>query len=80
MKRFHLSGFNMETKDYDGRTALHLAAAEGHLNIVKYLLEQCNVSPAPLDRWGGTPLDEAGKSNKRIKRNDNRQTDIDLFQ
>jgi len=63
MKRFHLSGFNMETKDYDGRTALHLAAAEGHLNIVKYLLEQCNVSPAPLDRWGGTPLDEAERGN-----------------
>jgi len=63
MKRFHLSGFNMETKDYDGRTALHLAAAEGHLNIVKYLLEQCNVSPTPLDRWGGTPLDEAERGN-----------------
>jgi glutaminase len=25
--------------DYDGRTALHLAASEGHLNIVQYLVE-----------------------------------------
>jgi len=59
MKRFHLSGFNMELQDYDGRTALHLAAAEGHLPIAQYLLEICKVSTSPKDRWGGTPLDEA---------------------
>ena len=29
----------MSGKDYDQRTALHLAASEGHLDIVRFLVE-----------------------------------------
>ena len=29
--------------DYDGRTALHLASAEGHLRCVRFLLDVCKV-------------------------------------
>lgn len=40
----------MNQADYDGRTALHLAAAHGQLEIVKLLLEKCHVNPNPRDR------------------------------
>lgn len=42
---------DMTLSDYDGRTALHLAAAEGHLDCVQFMLEQCGVSSNPKDRW-----------------------------
>ena len=41
----------MNMCDYDGRTALHLAAAEGHEEIVKFLLEVCKVLTLPQDRF-----------------------------
>ncbi|XP_059095341.1 glutaminase liver isoform, mitochondrial-like [Tigriopus californicus] len=52
-------GVDMNLGDYDGRTALHLAAAEGHLRCVKFLLEECKVNSDAKDRWGQTPLTEA---------------------
>ena len=44
--------------DYDGRTILHTAVVEGNLEIVKYLLEECQVNVNPLDANKCTPMFE----------------------
>ncbi|KAG7158507.1 Glutaminase liver isoform-like [Homarus americanus] len=59
LRRHSLSGTDMGAKDYDGRTALHVATSEGHAEIVAFLLQNCHVCPLPKDRWGRTPLDDA---------------------
>uniref|UniRef100_A0A3B4VHF6 glutaminase n=1 Tax=Seriola dumerili TaxID=41447 RepID=A0A3B4VHF6_SERDU len=59
LRRFALSAVNMEQRDYDSRTALHIAAAEGHVEAVIFLTEICKVNPHMKDRWGNTPLDDA---------------------
>jgi glutaminase len=66
---------SLESSDYDGRTALHLAAAEGHNNIVQYLIEHgCNCNPK--DRWGNTPYHEASKLSDSAKLRDLLQKSI----
>ncbi|XP_022914987.1 glutaminase kidney isoform, mitochondrial isoform X2 [Onthophagus taurus] len=59
LRRHKLSGMDMTLSDYDGRTALHLASAEGHVECVDFLLKYCNVKYNVKDRWGKTPTDEA---------------------
>merc|ERR1719192_829370 len=57
------------------RTALHLAASEGHHRVVRFLIEQCETLPeedritklSPRDRWQRTPLDDAySGEHKRV--------------
>ena len=51
-------GASVNACDYDSRSALHLAAAEGHVDVVQFLLSN-NAVVRARDRWGGTPLRDA---------------------
>jgi adenylate kinase family enzyme len=45
-------------RDYDRRTALHVAASEGHADICRFLVQR-GARMNRSDRWGGSPLDDA---------------------
>jgi ankyrin repeat protein len=52
------AGVDISAGDYDGRTALHLAASEGQVKATELLLTNgANVNAA--DRFGNTPLQDA---------------------
>uniref|UniRef100_A0A3B3ZIF6 glutaminase n=1 Tax=Periophthalmus magnuspinnatus TaxID=409849 RepID=A0A3B3ZIF6_9GOBI len=59
LRRFALSSMDMDQKDYDARTALHIAAAEGHVDVIRFLTYTCKVDPFVKDRWGNQPIDDA---------------------
>lgn len=46
-------GVDVNSIDLDGRTALHIAACEGHVDMVNLLLNR-NVNMDAHDRWGST--------------------------
>lgn len=67
IQSLHARMFNIFAGDYDRRTALHLAASEGQTKVVEFLLEKALAKNkdgvdeiiSAVDRWGGTPLDDA---------------------
>lgn len=49
---------DINAADYDKRTALHVAASQGHLSTVRYLLS-LGADKTLQDRWLRTPVDNA---------------------
>jgi len=64
LQRAFLNNIDLSLPDRNGRTPLHLAAAEGHLECVKFLMSVCQVDPDPKDRWHNSPLSEALRHHK----------------
>ncbi len=62
--RLIVRGFEQNASDYDHRTPLHLASAEGREQVVRYLVEN-GAEINPLDRWNATPLDDACRYGHR---------------
>ncbi|XP_020576279.1 potassium channel KOR1-like [Phalaenopsis equestris] len=60
LKRVLSCGVDPNSRDYDHRTPLHIAACEGLYSMAEVLLE-AGASVFTADRWGTTPLDEARK-------------------
>ena len=58
VQRLVNNGIEVNTADYDKRTALHLAACEGHKPVVEFLLK-AKANPAARDRFGGTALHDS---------------------
>ena len=55
----------VDSADYDRRTCVHLAAAEGHEEVLSFLIEH-GATIHPKDRWGNTPLHEVRKAIKHL--------------
>jgi ankyrin repeat protein len=58
---------NIEESDYDLRTVGHLAAAEGHWDLLTFLATRTNFNFEIKDRWGKTPLDEIANPETRTQ-------------
>ncbi len=65
LKRLYLKGYSLSQGDYDQSTPLHLAASNGHVNVVKYLSTVLMLQDMmPKDRWDNTPYDDAKREGK----------------
>ncbi|GFP94887.1 potassium channel skor [Phtheirospermum japonicum] len=57
LRRVLQNGIDSNSRDYDRRTPLHIAASQGLYLMAKLLLE-AGASVFLKDRWGNTPMDE----------------------
>eukprot|EP00931_Biecheleriopsis_adriatica_P060696 TRINITY_DN36466_c0_g1_i1.p1 TRINITY_DN36466_c0_g1~~TRINITY_DN36466_c0_g1_i1.p1 ORF type:complete len:1103 (+),score=164.67 TRINITY_DN36466_c0_g1_i1:345-3311(+) len=60
----HHRGCDLNQPDYDGRTAAHLAASGGQVEVLQYLHES-GADMNAVDRWGCKPWDDAAREGKQ---------------
>lgn len=65
LEKLCIGGAKAGLRDYDGRTALHVASSEGHLDCVEFLVDVCQAPLDATDRWGNTPLREAQRNQRK---------------
>jgi glutaminase len=58
LSALHQLGFSLDYADYDGRSAAHVAATNGHAATLKYLYKK-GANFKATDRWGSKPRDDA---------------------
>ena len=63
LERLLRFGLSANSRDYDGRTGLHITASQGHTEAVMLLLSK-GADPSPIDNFGRTPLLEAVRSRQ----------------
>eukprot|EP00238_Polyblepharides_amylifera_P001694 CAMPEP_0196573526 /NCGR_PEP_ID=MMETSP1081-20130531/3415_1 /TAXON_ID=36882 /ORGANISM="Pyramimonas amylifera, Strain CCMP720" /LENGTH=635 /DNA_ID=CAMNT_0041891265 /DNA_START=41 /DNA_END=1948 /DNA_ORIENTATION=- len=66
LQTLHANGIDLNSGDYDARTALHLGASEGCVETVSWLLTQQGVDVNPVDRLRNTPLDDAMRQGHEV--------------
>ena len=73
-------GTDIQLKTKDGQNCLHIATANGHLNLCKTLIEEHNFDVQETDNDGWTALHESGGkgNNKLFKFFTEKGTDIQL--
>ncbi|KAL6652668.1 hypothetical protein ACP70R_011593 [Stipagrostis hirtigluma subsp. patula] len=64
LRRLLRFGVDPNCKNYDQRTPLHVAAAEG-LHLVASMLIDFGADVLAKDRWGNTPLDEGRRCSSK---------------
>jgi hypothetical protein len=67
VKAFLARGVGIDSRDWEGKTGLHLAAARGHIEVMNYLLPR-SADPNAVDRFGDSPLETAAaaKENQAV--------------
>lgn len=63
MDNLRLLGWNVNGQDYDGRSAIGIAASEGRLEAVKYLVAK-GADMSIKDARGNDPLADATRENR----------------
>jgi len=70
---------NMDLVDFNGNSALHLAAYGGHIPIINFLLN-LGCDPTLRNRWGTTAEEEGSKHDSRITDIFKRMRERDMFE